>query len=337
MLKLSSCHGPVPSGRTKRLTEALRMAVRGGDVQQFALRQPFQDVADQQDDGVVADQQHPLAGVQAVQVGQQGAQAQDDVGPGFAAGRAVVELAQPAPPLRFLGQPGLHAGGGEHVQDAELAVTQPFVQPDRRRPARRYGTASSAVCRARRYGEDHTAARPSAGNPASRRPSASACSRPVPDSSTSASRAGTLMTCAPDWCASVAATLPWLSPCRTSSSSAMPAGRSCAGGSFRSRSPLPPGSGPILSGCHVTTGALACRRPVPDAGDRRRGTGRMGPCAFSSPRTNSRAPLPPSKPPPPSPKAPCASIPTPRPSSFRWPTAAKEPSRRPSPPGTRSG
>ena len=25
MLKLSSCHGPVPSGRTKRLTEALRM------------------------------------------------------------------------------------------------------------------------------------------------------------------------------------------------------------------------------------------------------------------------------------------------------------------------
>ena len=27
MLKLSSVHGPVPSGRTKRLTEALRMAV----------------------------------------------------------------------------------------------------------------------------------------------------------------------------------------------------------------------------------------------------------------------------------------------------------------------
>ena len=178
MLKLSSSHGPVPSGPDEPADGGVEDGGRRRDVQQLTLREPLQDVADQQDHGVVAHQQDALAGVAAVEVGQQGAKPQCDVGPGLAARRTVVELAQPPPSFGFFGEPGLHARGGEHVQDPELAVAQPFIDEDRRRPAA--GLHGQFRCLARPgVGEDQTAVRSVLGNPASSRPRASACSRPV--------------------------------------------------------------------------------------------------------------------------------------------------------------
>ena len=68
-----------------------------------------------------------VPGPVAVEVGQPAAQAQDHVGPGLPAGGPVVELALPAPPLGLLRVAGLHAGEGQSVQDAELAVAEPLV------------------------------------------------------------------------------------------------------------------------------------------------------------------------------------------------------------------
>ena len=151
------------------------------------------------------------------------------------------------------------------------------------------------------------------------------------------------MTCAPACWASVAATLPWLSPWRTSSSSVTP-GTLPICPFWLTVSPVrwfplrpPPAGVRMFAGCHVTPGARICR-----AG--RRSTTVPGPPGWQDRAMriliapdNSRAPSPPSKPPPPLPKARCASIPTPKPSSFRSPTAAKGPLRQPSRPATRNG
>ena len=71
--------------------------------------------------------------------------------------------------------------------------------------------ASDRVCCARRYGETHAVPMPSPWV-ASHAPKARACSAPVSDSGTSASRSSIAMMSRPWSSALVAATLPMLSP-----------------------------------------------------------------------------------------------------------------------------
>src|SRR4051794_38226223 len=53
--------------------------------------------------------------------------AQGDVDPTLAAGRAVIELAESAPPFRLEGITRLDSVRGEQVQHPQLALAKPFV------------------------------------------------------------------------------------------------------------------------------------------------------------------------------------------------------------------
>ena len=67
------------------------------------------------------------------------AQAQDDVGPALAAGRAMVEFAEAAAVRGFFGEAFADADGGQAVEDAEFALAQALVDDPSgpvRRPAR---------------------------------------------------------------------------------------------------------------------------------------------------------------------------------------------------------
>src|SRR4051812_12012627 len=121
--------GPQPVAvATPRAERGVRDGVFVGDLHQAVLVQALDQVPDEQHDRLVADQQDPAPGVVGPHVAQQAAQPQDDVGPGLAARWPVVELAEPAAPLRLGGQPGPHAVPGEQVEHAEFAVAQPLVR-----------------------------------------------------------------------------------------------------------------------------------------------------------------------------------------------------------------
>ena len=75
----------------------------------------------------MADQQHPFAPVFARQHVYDGAQAQDDIAPAFAARRTVVELAQQPPQFGLLRVLLDDACVGQPVQNAELPLPQTFI------------------------------------------------------------------------------------------------------------------------------------------------------------------------------------------------------------------
>ena len=202
--------------------DAFRTEVLAARSRSSGFGHPFQDVAEQHDQGVVAHQHHPLPAAQVVQFAKHGAQPQHNVGPGLAAGRPVVELAQPAPAFGFVREPPLHALAGEHVQDAEFTVSEALVGADLDRPPGGFHCDLGRLTGPNIRGGHHGVGPGSSSIDARALPSASDWSWPVRDSVTSASRAGTSITSAPAWLASVAATLPSLSPCRTRMSSTAP-------------------------------------------------------------------------------------------------------------------
>src|SRR6266536_2093082 len=118
--------GPVGAA-TPGADRAVGDHVAAGDDHQLLLGEPFDEVPEQVDDRLVAEQQHPLVFVVAAQVAEQAAQPQGDVGPRLAAGGPVVELAEPAPPLRLLRQPCAHSVAGQQVEDAQFPIAQPLV------------------------------------------------------------------------------------------------------------------------------------------------------------------------------------------------------------------
>ena len=108
------------------------------------------------------------------QVVEQAAHPEHDVGPALAAGRLVVELAEPLAAGGLLGVPGADPETRQPVEDAEVALAQPFVE-EHLRPRPRI--ASVAVSAARRYGElSTTLGRRDSSAPASHAPTASAWS-----------------------------------------------------------------------------------------------------------------------------------------------------------------
>ena len=122
------------------------------DRQDLRLVQLLEDVAEAEHDDLVADDQHPPVGMVEADRVERAPQAQDHVGPALAAGRAVVEFAEQGAMLGLLGIFLADAGGGQPVEDAELALAQPLVDD---RPLARAATTppasqiASAVWRAR--------------------------------------------------------------------------------------------------------------------------------------------------------------------------------------------
>src|SRR4051794_32045750 len=95
------------------------------------LAQVFQNVAEQEDDHLVRDDEDPLTRVVAADLVDDVAEPLDDVRPRLAAGRAVVELAEPGAPVRLLGKALADTALGESVEDAELALTEALVRDPR--------------------------------------------------------------------------------------------------------------------------------------------------------------------------------------------------------------
>ena len=117
----------------------------------------------------------------------------------------------------------------------------------------RPAVASCAVVRARLKGELSAAVgRSSSGSSASHLPSASACARPVSDSGTSGSRTSSSSRPAFALCARASATLPMLSPCRTSQTTWGPGSRSATRHLRPAAGAAPPA--PVAAGHDPETG-----------------------------------------------------------------------------------
>jgi hypothetical protein len=106
---------------------AVRDAGGVRDRHQLGLAERLGEIPHQQHGGLVADQQQPAARVVGAQFAQQRTQPQQHVGPGLAARRPVVELAEPGAARVLVGQPGPHAAAGVQIQHAQFAVAQPLV------------------------------------------------------------------------------------------------------------------------------------------------------------------------------------------------------------------
>ena len=111
----------------------------------------LEDVAEAQDHHLVADDQHAPVAIMEVDGVEHRPQPQDHVGPALAAGRPVIEFAEPLAVRGFLREFVADAGRRQPVEDAELALAQPLVDDGPRRAA---GSAPcsqmiAAVCLAR--------------------------------------------------------------------------------------------------------------------------------------------------------------------------------------------
>jgi hypothetical protein len=94
------------------------------------LVHPLQQVAEAIDDDLVRHDQHALARILARHCVEDAAQAQDDVAPALAAGRAEIEFADVVALLMKLGIFLGDAAHGQAVEDAELLFAQAFVGMD---------------------------------------------------------------------------------------------------------------------------------------------------------------------------------------------------------------
>ena len=95
--------------------------------EQLLLGQLLQHVPEDHDHRLVRDDHQPLAVVPQAFGGQQAADPQGDVRPALAARRPVVELAEQVAPLRLVRELLADAGAGHAVEEAEVALPQPFV------------------------------------------------------------------------------------------------------------------------------------------------------------------------------------------------------------------
>ena len=179
---------------------------------------PFDDIAEHEDDDFVRDHEHVLAAVLTRDAVERAPDAQRDIAPALAAGRAMVELADPAPCFGLLGVLRGDPGFRQPIEHAELTLAQPLVEHEREarcgrsraRSARSHGLAA--------YGEvSATAGRDlPRQSPSSQWPSAAACGAPLARRARRPRRApATSMTVSPAASAARRATFPTLSPWRT--------------------------------------------------------------------------------------------------------------------------
>ena len=105
------------------------------DAEDRRLVELLEDVAEAQHDDLVADDQHAPVAIMQVDGVEHRAQAQDHVGPALAAGRAMIEFAEPAAVRGFLGKALADAERGQPVEDPELALAQALVDDGPRRAA----------------------------------------------------------------------------------------------------------------------------------------------------------------------------------------------------------
>ena len=120
------------------------------------LVEVVEQVAPDDDDDLVGDQQHPLVEVFACQRVAQRADPQGDIHPALPAGGAVVELAEPPSALGLEGLARSTPAVVEQVEHAELAFAQSLVGVDRQIEPGLTRAAMSAVCTARTYGDEIT-------------------------------------------------------------------------------------------------------------------------------------------------------------------------------------
>ena len=119
-------------------TSTLNLILKGDNagtveaLEDALLVKPLGDVAEEEDDDVVRGEQDAVVLLGVREVGEDGADAEGDVGPGLPARRAVVELADPLAPLRLLGhrQPHL-APGPLHLAPQRLERGGPAGRPAR--------------------------------------------------------------------------------------------------------------------------------------------------------------------------------------------------------------
>ncbi len=95
----------------------------------------LEDVAEAQHDDLVANDQHAPVAIMQVDRVEHRAKAQDHVRPALAARRPVIEFTQQPPVRGFLRELGADAGGGQPVENPELALAQPLVDDRVRRAA----------------------------------------------------------------------------------------------------------------------------------------------------------------------------------------------------------
>ena len=104
--------------------EDLGLLVDGEDLR---LVQLLEDVAHAQDDDLVADDQDAAVAIVQVDGVHHRPQAEDDVGPAFAARSAVIEFAEHGAVGRFLRIFVADTNGRQAVEHAELALAQALV------------------------------------------------------------------------------------------------------------------------------------------------------------------------------------------------------------------
>ena len=88
---------PSSGSKAYSVTAQLATSPLRVDVEDLLLRHVLDEVAQAQDDDLVRDDEHALAGIVERDGVERAAQPKDHVAPALPAGRAVVELAQKAP------------------------------------------------------------------------------------------------------------------------------------------------------------------------------------------------------------------------------------------------
>ena len=99
------------------------------ELQQLGLAPAEQDVQRDHHDGVVRHDEGTIAR-RGLEVAEERAEPERDIGPRLAAGWAVVELAEVPPSRELAGEPGLHPGVRQQVEHAEFPIPQPLVGED---------------------------------------------------------------------------------------------------------------------------------------------------------------------------------------------------------------
>src|SRR6478736_2026095 len=107
--------------------------LRPVQVEQRRLVEALEGEAEAHDDGLVGEDPDTAACLRQGKVKEEVTHPEGDVGPALAAGRTVVELAEPGPSLGLLGMARPDPRAGEPVEDPEVTLAQPFV-PGRLHP-----------------------------------------------------------------------------------------------------------------------------------------------------------------------------------------------------------
>jgi hypothetical protein len=100
--------------------------VRLRELEQFRLGEPEEHVERHHHHRVVRHDERPLAR-RGLEVGEERAQPERHVGPRFAAGRPVVELAEMPAAGELAREPRLHPRAGQQVEHAELAIADALI------------------------------------------------------------------------------------------------------------------------------------------------------------------------------------------------------------------